>query len=75
MGYIYYICLTEGEAAPWTWLEGPLLLLETEHNKSVGPKFVCFNAGQPEQLPFFLASFRACPSLCGLVLRRKGLSR
>ena len=38
---------TEGEAAPWAWLEGPLFLLETERNKSVGPKFVCFNAGQP----------------------------
>ena len=30
-----------------------------ERNKSIGPKFVCFNAGQPERLPFFLASFRA----------------
>ena len=66
---------TEGEAAPWAWLEGPLFLLETERNKSVGPKFVCFNAGQPERLPFFLASFRACPSFCGMVLRGKGLSR
>ena len=60
---------------PGFGLRALCFLLETERNKSVGPKFVCFNAGQPEQLPFFLASFRACPSLCGLVLRRKGLSR